>query len=205
MEIFLFIGFITIGVVSSQNFGCPPTGIHAIPYPHACRRYIRCLIGVGFEQTCAPGLSFDIVRGTCNTEEQANCNPCRANGAGQITFTRDPFNCARFTSCVGEVAYEQTCAEGLYFDPTINSCARSETVECPNPSTPPVNPPPSPDPPGSARECDLDRNFEIIASPFSCENYTICTSGHPNKRTCPHGLIFDIVANHAILHYKVTV
>ncbi len=37
-------------------------------------------------------------------------------------------------------------------------------------------------------------SVEIIASPSSCSAYTICTCGHPNPRTCPPGLIFDVVS-----------
>ena len=129
--VFLLIGFITIGVVQGQNFGCPPTGVHAIKYPASCQRFIRCINGNGIVQECAPGLSFDIVRGTCNTQEQANCNPCRDVAAGQITFTRDPFNCGRFTMCIGATMSENSCASGLYFDTTLRTCARSETVNCP--------------------------------------------------------------------------
>ncbi|KAJ6647229.1 Peritrophin-1 [Pseudolycoriella hygida] len=195
MKILLFIGFLTIGVVSSQEFGCPPDGIHALKYPGSCRRFIRCLFGNGIVQECAAGLYFDIVRGQCNTAEAADCNPCRSNAADQVTFTRDPFNCTRFSMCIGAVLSENACGVGLYFDPTTNTCARAENVDCPNSDSTTTTTTRSPDDeidPGADGACDLDANFEIIASPSSCERYTICTCGHPNPRTCPPGLIFDV-------------
>lgn len=191
----MFIGFVTIGVVRGQNFGCPPEGVHAIEYPGSCRRFIRCIMGNGLVQECAPGLYFDIVRGQCNTQEVANCNPCRANLPHEVTFTRDKFNCARFSMCIGTSLSENTCGAGLYFDPRINTCARSQDVECPvSDGTTTTTRPPGDDPIGPGEEglCDLDVNFEIIASPLSCDRYTICTCGHANVRNCPAGLIFDV-------------
>lgn len=195
----MFIGLITFGVVSSQEFGCPPDGIHSIKYPASCSRFIRCIFGNGLVQDCAPGLHFDIVRGQCNTQELANCNPCRGNSDNQLTFTRDSFNCARFSMCIGRVLSENTCAAGLYFDTVLNTCALSENVDCPNSegtTTTTTRPPGEEDPvdPGDDGACDKDTNFEIIASPASCDRYTICTCGYPNIRTCPPGLIFDVTS-----------
>lgn len=205
----MFVGFIILGIESSHGFECPPTGIHTLAYPWSCRRFVRCIAGNALIQECAPGLYFDAVLGQCNVFEIANCNPCQEKEASELVFVRDERNCSRFSICIGQVLSENTCAQGLYFDPRVNSCARSENVECPSSdgggttttTQPPVGPPgpqppapPSDDPigPGSDGTCDIDLNFEIIASPVSCQQHTICTCGHPNIRTCPSGLIFDV-------------
>ncbi|XP_037032740.1 protein obstructor-E-like [Bradysia coprophila] len=198
MNILLFICSITIGVVSAQNFGCPPDGIHAIKYPGSCRRFIRCVFGNGVVMDCAPGLYFDSVRGQCNTADIANCNPCRDNPVDQITFTRDAFNCARFSMCIGRSHSENSCSDGLYFDTRTNTCALSENVDCTGQgegtTTTTTRAPGDELEPGPDGSCDKDSNFEVIASPSSCDRYTICTCGYPNPQTCPPGLIFDVVS-----------
>jgi len=200
----LLIGFIFIGLASSQdNFNCPPQGIHTFAYPWSCRRYIRCIGGTGMALECAPGLYFDALRGQCNTPEAADCNPCRAKNPGELHFARDERNCSRFSMCIGTALSENICAEGLYFDLTSNTCARSETVYCPiseggGGGNPPGPVPPAPEPPapgpGLEGSCDLNANFEMIASTQSCSQFTICTCGHPNVRNCPPGLIYDVVS-----------
>lgn len=182
--VLLFIGFITIGVASCQNFGCPPEGVIAMKYPGSCSRFIRCIFGNGLVQECAAGTYFDIVRGTCNVPEIADCNPCRGNAADQITFTRDIFNCARYSICIGRSLTENTCSDGLYFNYKTSTCARSETVDCTNSgegtTTTTTRPPGEPTDPGRDGTCDIDINFDIIASPASCDRYTICSCGHAN-------------------------
>lgn len=195
----MFAGLISIGFASGQDFGCPPDGIHSIKYSGSCRRFIRCIFGNGVIQECAPGLYFDIVRGQCNTAAAADCNPCRGNPSNQVTFTRDPFNCTRFSMCIGTVLSENACESGLYFNPNTNTCGRPETVDCPNSdgTTTTTTRPPGDDeplPPGEDGACDVSLNYEFIASPSSCDQYTICTCGTPNRRTCPPGLIFDVVS-----------
>lgn len=157
-------------------------------------------MGSGLIQDCAPGLHFDIVRGQCNTAETANCNPCRDNPAGQLSFTRDPFHCGRFSMCLGPAHSENTCADGLYFNTETNTCGLAENIDCPASGggdgeiTTTTQPPGGGNPvdPGTDGTCDLDLNFEMIASKSSCDRYTICTCGRPNVRTCPPGLIYDV-------------
>lgn len=198
--VFLFIGLITVGLARSQTMPqCPPDGVHAIHYPGSCQRFIRCVNGNSVVQHCAPGLAFNIVRGQCDTEANAACNPCQGVDPREVIFIRDELDCARYTMCLGAVRSENQCGANLYFNPNINTCDHTSNVECASSGTTTTTTTLSPGPgdptdPGTDATCNIQANFEIFASPTSCDRYTICACGHPQVRNCPPGLIFDVVS-----------
>lgn len=151
-------------------------------------------------QNCAAGLEFDIVAGNCRDKEVANCNPCIANPSNELHFILDDNYCAKYIMCVGNSKFNLECAEGFHFNTEINACDIPANARCPNTPTPPTPPTPTtehptpPTHPGHVEaDCDLDKNFEMIASLRTCDRYIVCACGHQNVQTCAPGLVFDIV------------
>lgn len=161
----MFLCLIAVGVVSGTiDFGCPPEGIIAIKYPGSCQRFVHCIFGTGMIRECAPGLQFNVVTGQCAVPEQANCNPCRDNPANSVTFTRSPFNCTRFSMCIGTVLSENQCAEGFRFDTRSNTCSLKQNVICEDVDDGTTPEPPGDDDevdPGTDGACDRDLNCKV--------------------------------------------
>lgn len=180
----LFIGFITIGLARSQ---CPADGIHAVKIPGSCERFLRCILGNGIVQACAPGLHFDERLGQCHLPDVARCNPCANNSDNDVTFIRDQTNCARFAHCIGKSHFEKICEDGYYFDTTLNVCAKSVSVDCSESHTTSTT---STTTTTTTTACPSVR-VQAIAFPGSCDRYILC--GNPIVHECQPGLFFDAV------------
>lgn len=110
---------------------CPSEGIFAFGIEDSCTDYRLCINGNVLERVCAPGTHFDRREGRCVQQELAQCDYLRCPPTGN-KIVADPSNCSRYLVCVdGEEVANRECADGLLFDPSLGSCARAETVQCP--------------------------------------------------------------------------
>lgn len=151
----------------------------------SCVRFLRCIFGNGEIQTCAPGLQFNAATGLCDRPDVANCNPCKNNSDNDVTFIRDPTNCARFAHCIGTSHFEKICEDGYNFDTTLNVCARSEEVDCSDFQITTTTTTTT-----TTTACPSIR-VQAIAFPGFCDRYILC--GNPIMQECPPGLSFDAV------------
>lgn len=156
-----------------------------------------CINGIRVVQNCAAGLEFDIVAGNCRDKEVANCNPCVYNPSNELHFILDDNHCDKYIMCVGNSRFNLECADGFHFNIAISACDIPANAKCPHMPTPPTvtteRPTPPTHPGHVEADCDLDKNFEVIASLRKCDRYIVCACGHENVQTCAPGLVFDIV------------
>lgn len=160
-----------------------------------------CYNGVRVVQKCASGLEFDIIAGNCKDKEVANCNPCIANPDGKLYFILDEERCDKYVMCVGTHKFDLQCQNDLHFNPDINACDIEENANCPHSTTtahptPPTQTTERPTPPTNPgqveAECELDKNYDKIASLVKCDKYIVCACGHKNIEQCAPGLIYDV-------------
>ncbi|ESO90648.1 hypothetical protein LOTGIDRAFT_123018 [Lottia gigantea] len=104
-------------------------GIYAIC--GSCVDYVTCIGATAIPQTCTGGLIFDAVSGSCNTVERAPAECTEdcvgVSAAGLFPKCQD---CSRWFICAQNVASEQICAPGLYFDITSQTCALATQTTC---------------------------------------------------------------------------
>ncbi|EAA45005.4 AGAP010470-PA, partial [Anopheles gambiae str. PEST] len=115
-----------------------PPILEIYPNPGNCKEYILCLNGEGIVRQCAPGLFFDEQATSCVagfegdgcTVKNVPCTigPCTGNTA--LKAVEIPNICTSYTLCVGETAYNRTCAEGTLFDSAYGDCVLASNSSC---------------------------------------------------------------------------
>ena len=78
--------------------------------------------------SCGAGERFDHISGICDsktTEEE--CFKC-----SKTSLLDSPVQnqCNQFVRCFNGLPEQHTCADGLFFDPTVGMCNLREKVEC---------------------------------------------------------------------------
>ncbi|XP_050090304.1 peritrophin-1 [Anopheles aquasalis] len=151
------------------------TGQSFLPHPTNCTLYISCYEGIGYEVSCPPGYFFNASATQCDVLVGDGCPvSCPPDG---IAVLPDPQGrCDFYIICLGGLEYPGECAEGLYFDVTLEECNYAHLVDCVNNpcSTDPATPQP-----------------EIYPNDADCTKYIYCLAGEPITRTCAPGLHFD--------------
>lgn len=83
----------------SDQFECPPDGIHFFPHETYCHKYYMCFAGVPILSSCAEGLYFDREILKCNFPEYAECKHdiCPpTNDPTNITFVASRVDCEKY-------------------------------------------------------------------------------------------------------------
>ena len=93
-----------------------------------------------------------------------------------LQYHRDPEVCSNYWSCYNGCAYEQTCQNGLVWNPTHNYCDWPSNVDC-NDTNP--NPNPHPDP-----GFDCPEHDGFYADENNCMKYYECRQNKPNHLSC---------------------
>lgn len=109
---------------------CPPEGVFSFGVPNSCTEYRLCINGNSIDRECADGTWFDWRFSQCARRETVVCDykACPATGTQLVA---DPQSCYHYLVCVeGEEIARRQCADGLRFDPELESCSRSENVIC---------------------------------------------------------------------------
>lgn len=60
-------------VITTPQSSCPPDGVHYLPYPGDCAKFIICNEGEMIVQECPAGLHFNPEIGNCDFPENAGC------------------------------------------------------------------------------------------------------------------------------------
>ncbi|XP_052871345.1 peritrophin-44-like, partial [Anopheles cruzii] len=103
----------------------------------------------------------------------AVADPCTEQGV-YTGFLPHETDCTKYYSCYGGVAYEQTCPDGKYFDPTRTICDLEANVDCVSNNCPPDG-------------------VVFLPIPNVCDRYLICINGNAFEGVCDGGLFFDAV------------
>lgn len=129
-------------------------------------------------------------------------SPCINNPSTSLVNFPVPEDCNYFIRCIGTLELRTPCPTGFHFSMAIRDCAPIAEAQCTPtpPDTPgnpgdPGNPGPGPNPPGTPSQiCDINVNFQIVASMDDCSKYTICACGQEHPQNCAAGLTFDAAA-----------
>lgn len=128
----LLFGSCIASVIIAQSFEtniC--TGVEegrSIPDYSDCSSFFRCNGGHPTRSTCPSSLQFNRIEERCMLFSQNTCFRCPTGQA----FSDVPVdnNCIQFVRCFGNVARQQTCSDGLLFDPVLRQCNFERDVYC---------------------------------------------------------------------------
>lgn len=107
----------------------------------------------------------------------------------------NPYNCNAYVTCLGSLAFEQFCQEGLFFDENKQLCDYEANVNCDptvqapepiDPSNPEIQPHP---------ECIAAGPGSQLLLPHEtdCNKFYICNGNYAVTMTCPENLHFNKV------------
>lgn len=128
---------------------CPPTGMHFLPHPSDCSKFIGCNYGVATVVQCAEGLHFNPDTWWCDLPENVNCTvatstitikgrsledglvtQCPQANKEQVTFLTHSEDCTIFYMCNWGIPLEMKCPDGLHFNATLNVCDWPTNTNC---------------------------------------------------------------------------
>ncbi|XP_040164223.1 probable chitinase 10 [Anopheles arabiensis] len=175
-------GLLLLSIVSMCATQTPPvcdstvTSFH--PDTTNCNQYYTCYQGVATLQSCPDQKYFDASRSLCDVPENVPCTigPCTGNTA--LKAVEIPNICTSYTLCVGETAYNRTCAEGTLFDSAYGDCVLASNSSC-------VENPCLTTDPATALPTTL---YPVLSS---CKKYIICNKLDPVVRTCAGAAVFS--------------
>lgn len=86
-------------------------------------------------------------------------------------------SCQKYYLCVNEVAYPRECQDGLWFDELRQKCVPQRESRCVR----------------KAPEdfCEGVTNFQMLESPYYCDDYYMCVNDIAYYHRCDNNLWFD--------------
>jgi hypothetical protein len=160
-------------------------GINFVPGVN-CEDYYTCVNDVPVPKKCPTGFYFDASQRICNYAEEVVCNivssnPCEGNVGNKFV----PGSlCDDYYTCADDVATQNKCPAGLYFDVVRQMCNFADQVLCD----------------GTNPCAGIAGNSFVPGS--NCDEYYTCVDGVAHPHTCPDGYFFDVSqknCNHADL------
>ncbi|XP_073843643.1 uncharacterized protein isoform X2 [Musca autumnalis] len=103
------------------------------------------------------------------------------------TRLKDPRFCNVYVECTNGEAIQNTCPENLYYDRQSASCVDPATIKC-----------------LSSQPC-LNKNWEFVSDPYSCNGYYYCTNGQAIYGECTKGSTFNPQAISCDTDYECTI
>lgn len=146
----------------------PPTCVDGeiTPNPDDCAGYLECVDGIIVILTCPDG---DYFNSTLNRCVEDTCGVCNGNGTtctdGELKV--DPTNCAGYLACSNGNWVSKQCADGAYFNATLETCVQDDEgicVNCKEGSTKPL---------------------------ADCTMYEICSGGKYVTKSCDSGYYWN--------------
>ncbi|XP_058064606.1 LOW QUALITY PROTEIN: uncharacterized protein LOC131214247 [Anopheles bellator] len=159
-----------------------------------CYRYYQCVNGIPYPLICPNDQWFDLRRQVCDSTDNVECEPHGVlppplptdgicTGLTNSVQVLHPVFCNRFYICVDQVGFPQSCAAGLWFDESRQTCASPLEVECPNGLTTTPSP--------IQGICDNVPAGTYVPNPLDCSRYYVCVNYYPYSLACPGGTWFD--------------
>ncbi|XP_058838637.1 protein obstructor-E-like [Topomyia yanbarensis] len=172
-------------------YKCPSFGVSSVPHQFSCSKYVMCFDGTPVVQNCAPGLHFDSQSQQCTFPIYAKCvleaGICPTSN-DKLVFIADKLDCAKYYYCYNGEPHENSCAEGLHWDPVNNWCTPKGQSHCTN----------------YAPYKEIDEPFltpktvscgnpsaHWVEHPRSCRHYYLCYNGKATLKRCDDGLLWD--------------
>ncbi|XP_052888684.1 peritrophin-44-like [Anopheles moucheti] len=152
------------------------TSFHADPTN--CTRYYSCYQGVATLLSCPDQKYFDSNRTLCDIPANVACTIGPCTGNTKLKAIAIPDVCTSYTMCVGDKAYNITCADGTLFDAAFGDCVLAKDSTCVE------NPCLTVDPATA-----LPTTFYPVLN--SCKKYIICDKLNPVLRTCAGTTVFS--------------
>jgi len=128
------------------TFECPAdTGFY--PNPSDCTKFYHCFNHIAWQEQCSAGLYFNPTLNVCDFPENVDCHqdsikqpikvqdieptpsPAFKCPAASGLYP-NPSDCTKFYHCANNIAWEEQCSVGLYFNPTLSVCDFPENVDC---------------------------------------------------------------------------
>ncbi|EAT46170.1 AAEL002588-PA [Aedes aegypti] len=179
--------------IELDEYKCPKNGVSSVAHKDSCSKYVMCFDGVPVVQDCAPGLHFDAHSGQCTYPIYARCGLqdriCPMwNDPYKMIFIADKFDCAKYYYCYNGEPHENSCAQGLHWDPINNWCTPIEKSHCTNftPYKEVYEPLLTP----KTVSCS-DTSAHWVDHPKSCRHYYLCYKGKAMLKRCDEGLFWD--------------
>jgi len=174
----------------SDQFECPPDGIHFFPHEKYCHKFIMCYAGVPILSSCAEGLYFDRELLKCNFPEYAECihEVCPpTNDPTNITFIGSRVDCEKYFICYSGRPFEVRCAPGVHWNAADEQCDFPENANC---TIAPREQPPPPQQPHEI-ECKYPDAIYFETHPNSCNDYFVCSNGQSTLLRCGSEFVWD--------------
>ncbi|XP_053659671.1 mucin-2-like [Anopheles marshallii] len=160
----------------------------SLPSPRSPSEYSRCVQGAVHTVPCPNGQYFDAHMKKCLFEPAAREVRSETtfqfeelcNNPNAVEIFPNPTNCSQYIICYGLVPIEQSCANGLLFNPQLNTCDIPTNVVC-GYNCPAIDDPSNP-------VWLPDSRLE------DCSRHYLCFQGNPLQFYCYNNLYFDIVS-----------
>uniref|UniRef100_A0A182RWK8 Chitin-binding type-2 domain-containing protein n=1 Tax=Anopheles funestus TaxID=62324 RepID=A0A182RWK8_ANOFN len=159
-----------------------------LPNPRSPSEYSRCVEGAVQTVPCPNGQYFDTHTRKCLFERVAQETRMEqpfqfeelCNNPNVVEVFPNPTNCSQYIICYGLVPIEQSCTNGLLFNPQLNTCDIPGNVIC-------------------GYSCPAeDDPYNPVWLPDSrledCSRHYLCFQGNPLQFYCYNNLYFDIVS-----------
>ncbi|XP_043650884.1 chitin-binding domain protein cbd-1 [Drosophila teissieri] len=148
---------------------CNPPGCvegEIAPNPDNCAGYLECVNGNVVIQTCPDGDYFNSTLNKC-VEDTCGCNGSGSSCTdGDLKV--DPTDCAGYLACSNGNWVSKQCADGAYFNATLETCV--EDVD------------------GVCVKC-TDGDLKVDST--NCAGYLACSNGNWVSKQCADGAYFN--------------
>ncbi|TDG47660.1 hypothetical protein AWZ03_005958 [Drosophila navojoa] len=168
-----------------ENFCIGKTDGSMVADNDDCNVFYICFQQQATRQVCPTGSYFSwtglhCIPGTCPDKE---CTTTPGTTCVDGTVSADDEFCYKYNVCQDGSWESKTCASGLYFDKTIETCVIDENNVCPQCST---------EGPITGKDCDNGvKDGETVLDPENCRLYFKCQDGELVSADCGQGNYYD--------------
>ncbi|KAH8369635.1 hypothetical protein KR093_000373, partial [Drosophila rubida] len=173
---------------------CPSQGLSTFCYDRTCTKYVLCFAGQPVIRECCEGLQYNALIDRCDFPQYVDCvdNLCvRDNNAAAIVYVASKALCSKYYICVDGQPVNQTCANGLQYNPDCECCDFPSRVNCTVESLQRDVQPYARVPPRSADIRCPKEGQHFIAHKTRPEAYYYCQNGRGVTLDCTPGLVYD--------------
>ncbi|KAH8307479.1 hypothetical protein KR044_013050, partial [Drosophila immigrans] len=173
---------------------CPPQGLTTFGYDRTCTKYVMCFGGVPVLRECSDGLQYNSLIDRCDFPQNVDCvdNLCvRKNDASAIVYIASKAMCNKYYVCLDGQPINQTCADGLQYNPSCECCDFASRAQCTVETLQRDIQPYSKVPPRSADIRCPKEGSHFIAHKSRKDAYYYCLDGRGVTLDCTPGLVYD--------------
>jgi len=112
---------------------CKTRGLESFCYDRTCTKYVLCFDGTPVIRQCSIGLQYNGQTDRCDFPQYVDCvdNMCiRENNPNAIVFIASKARCDKYFICNDGLPNVMTCAKGLQYNPSTQSCDFASKVNC---------------------------------------------------------------------------